>query len=537
MPTMRDPDIDMESQLAQCVVGGQLLDLAGEQEIDVYVMRTWDDARAVDANLIRDILRGRLASDPDPRGLRLRGARIVGRLDLENLSTAVALELHGCYLPEGLVARDASIPGLTVDDCLLEHSGEPPLAADRLRSAAGVSLVGTVILAGAPSGAVRFAAAHIGGQLNCSGATIRNSAGPALHADSMRVDQSVFLRHEFEAVGLGHNGAVHLSGARIGGQLDLSKATLRNATGPALDADRLHVDNGVYFRHGFEAVGAGAGGAIRLLGARIGVQLEFSDAKIRNESGPALAADRAQIDGSVFIRDGLEATGAGTDGAVRLPGVRVNGRLRLVAAGMTNISDPHARLLLDGLTYDGVPVGLSVDEWVALLRQDTPAYAAQPYQQLATAHRTAGNDREWRKILMAQRRHQIQAKALTGWSARIWAKLTGVTLGYGYQPWRALIGLLVVLAAAGSLCVAADKSLAHTRNSPTPGAGCTVVERMGVGIELGLPLIKTGARTQCDFATTTTGQALTVVGWGFQLLAWAFATLFIAGFTGAVRKT
>jgi hypothetical protein len=30
---------------------------------------------------------------------------------------------------------------------------------------------------------------------------------------------------------------------------------------------------------------------------------------------------------------------------------------------------------------------------------------------------------------------------------------------------------------------------------------------------------------------------LTVAGWGLQLLAWGFATLFVAGFTGFVRKT
>jgi hypothetical protein len=29
--------------------------------------------------VIRDILRGRLAADPDPHGLRLRGVRITGR--------------------------------------------------------------------------------------------------------------------------------------------------------------------------------------------------------------------------------------------------------------------------------------------------------------------------------------------------------------------------------------------------------------------------------------------------------------------------
>lgn len=38
-----------------------------------------------------------------------------------------------------------------------------------------------------------------------------------------------------------------------------------------------------------------------------------------------------------------------------------------------------------------------------------------------------------------------------------------------------------------------------------------------------------------------TGEAVlgkaTAAGWGLHLLAWAFATLFVAGFTGAVRKT
>jgi len=30
---------------------------------------------------------------------------------------------------------------------------------------------------------------------------------------------------------------------------------------------------------------------------------------------------------------------------------------------------------------------------------------------------------------------------------------------------------------------------------------------------------------------------LTAIGWALRLLAWAFAALFIAGFTSAVRKT
>ena len=59
-------------------------------------------------------------------------------------------------------------------------------------------------------------------------------------------------------------------------------------------------------------------------------------------------------------------------------------------------------------------------------------------------HRAAGHDREVRIILMAQNRDQIARTGVRGWD-RSWARLTGLTLGYGYQPWRALLLLLAVL--------------------------------------------------------------------------------------------
>ncbi|HYS39185.1 MAG TPA: hypothetical protein VEO01_26510, partial [Pseudonocardiaceae bacterium] len=64
-----------------------------------------------------------------------------------------------------------------------------------------------------------------------------------------------------------------------------------------------------------------------------------------------------------------------------------------------------------------------------------------------------------------------------------------------------------------------------------------VAQRVGVGLDLGTPLLKTNVSAQCQTTDATPGQVLMVAGWGLQLLAWAFATLFIAGFTGVVRKT
>lgn len=81
---------------------------------------------------------------------------------------------------------------------------------------------------------------RIGGELNCSGALITNPSGPALHGEHLHVDGNVFLGAGFTAVGDG-NGAVRLTWARIGGQLDCSGATITNPSGPALGAGALQV--------------------------------------------------------------------------------------------------------------------------------------------------------------------------------------------------------------------------------------------------------------------------------------------------------
>ena len=80
--------------------------------------------------------------------------------------------------------------------------------------------------------------------------------------------------------------------------------------------------------------------------------------------------------------------------------------------------------------------GLTRD-WRELLRHGTLRYAAQPYQQLAAGYRARGDDRQARQTLMAQRDDQL-ARTDASWRERWWGRITKVTLGYGYQPWRAL---------------------------------------------------------------------------------------------------
>ena len=303
----------VEESLVEHVGRGEWLDLAAKGEVvDEAAMRSWGEARTCRATVIRDILRKRLVADPDPHGLRLRGARISGRLDLGHLTTDVNLELSDCFLEEGLFARDARLASVRLTGCQLEHPAEPPLYADRL-ICSRLSLSGARIIADADElGAVRLPAAHIDGQLDFTGASLRNDSGPALIADGLQVGQAMTLRGGFTATGAGELGAVRLPAAHIDGQLDFTGASLRNDSGPALIADGLQVGQGMFFRGGFTAIGAGELGAIRLPGANIGGTLDCDGARLGNGSGPALNADGSQVGQYMFLRSGFTAIGAGS---------------------------------------------------------------------------------------------------------------------------------------------------------------------------------------------------------------------------------
>ncbi|UUU29124.1 hypothetical protein JIX56_03965 [Streptomyces sp. CA-210063] len=307
---------------------------------------------------------------------------------------------------------------------------------------------------------------------------------------------------------------------------------------PPVDAARFTAP--VMTMRGAVATADTPSGAVRFLGAHLGL-LDCDGARLANTSGPALHADGLRVDHSVFLRAGFRATGAG-HAVLALNGLSGEGSLFLDTSGVTRSGQATGALVgIDGLTYADLPAPVGLSRWLELLRDHTPGYSAQPYQQLAAVHRAAGHDSEVRDILMAQRRDQIDRGGLRR-RDRAWARFTGLALGFGYQPWRALLLLFAVLAGSVALAVVlgGPGGLGHTARASTPTTPCSVVERVGVGLDLGLPVVKTGARDLCAPVLTTgtpAGQTLTVAGWLLQLAAWALATLFVAGFTGAVRKT
>jgi hypothetical protein len=339
----------------------------------------------------------------------------------------------------------------------------------------------------------------------------------------------------------------------------VSGATLRNPTGPALHADRLQTDSGVLLDEGFTAEGTNVRGAVRLLGARIGGPLVPSSATLRNPTGPALNAEGLQTDSDVYLDEGFTAEGAGDDGAVRLLGGRIGGQLHAGGCAVSSKTKREHRWVIDGLAYSGVPQLAregNREAWLELLRAGTPRYAAQPYQQLAAAYRAEGHDSDVRVILIAQRQDQVVRSGLS-WPDRWWARTAGALLGYGYQPWRALLYLAGIpgrrprhlgrprprARRAGrprphNLSCASASSSSTTIPAPVP-APCTLVQTIGRGLDLGAPFLPVAPAVagSCQPTASPAGAALTISRWVLQLAAWALAALFIAGFTGIVRKT
>lgn len=396
------------------------------------------------------------------------------------------------------------------------------------------------------TGKISLDSARIGGNLNCSVAhpeqpdEASEPSDPrirALSADRLTVTGRVQL------VDLVVDEGVRLADAQIGGELDCAGARLHNSTGPALDVERATVRGPIYLNRGFTAVGEGAGGAVRCVAAELHNQLNCRDGSLRNPTGPALAADRLQVGGDLLL-DRLTAAGADRRATIRLKGASVGGRLHYDGASVTNEAGRTYEWHVDGLTYARAPRSGSPDgprnSWLDLLCRHTPEYAAQPYQQLAAVFRAQGHDGDVRTILMRQRRDQLERGALTDRIDRFWARLTGLLLGYGYQPWRALLGLVGLLAV--SVVLTAVLAGHGALVQPVPGgppSPCSTVDVVGVGLDLGTPFLPNirSASTGCQLAANPTGSALAVVRWVLQLGAWALAALFVAGFTGIVRKT
>jgi hypothetical protein len=452
-------------------------------------------------------------------------------------------------------------------------------------------------------GAVRLLGADITGDLSCSAAQLgHDDDGNALVADRIRVGGEAHLYNGFTT-----RGAVVLNGADITGDLSFRSAQLNgtNRDGNALDADGIKAGHDVLLDKelgdGAEPLPFTASGAVRLVRANITGQLSCSGAQLNGTDhyGRTLMADGMKVGSAVLLDDQFSAVGTvwlnsiRADQLVVSPAKRVganeiifnftaeeaqiarvlrwapdgqfSGQVNLENAYVGELEDnwtstgdqaqggwPFAGgLRLSGLTYGGL-ADASVEQRLKWIRSqyqgDKPAsFAAQPYEQLAAMYRQAGQEGEARTVAIA-RRQDLRKYGKLNWYRKFGNWFLDKTIRYGYQTWRAAVGLAVVFVAFLALSLVGQHQhvivpVGDTKDlHPVPTATqCThkypCFYPFGYTVDTVIPIINVH---QAEYwgpdGHASAGWVWVVSAWGATAVGWALATLLVAGYTGLVRQ-
>jgi hypothetical protein len=228
------------------------MDAVGEAEILAAstagrVLDCRDNAgarRPVDAALIRRCCH-ELKDRVDPRGMRLLGAAIAGTVDLTGLDVRFPIRFDDCEFDSALVIDGAQLYELALTAC----SRLPGLLANGVRIRRDLDLSGSHVTGAhatsastSKRSAIWLCESEIGGRLLCVDTVIDGGGERSIHADRAQVSGNIRLLHQFTA-----RGEVRLIGARIGGSLDLTGASIDSPlTGLALDLGEAVIEGSVF---------------------------------------------------------------------------------------------------------------------------------------------------------------------------------------------------------------------------------------------------------------------------------------------------
>lgn len=522
-------------------------------------------------------------------GVRVTNAEIEGSLNLQYAEIKFPLIFRDCLFDEAIRLDCASLSQLDLSGSLLEGSQ----IVDLTGRVTTTSLAATdlqiehhvLLMDGFEAKAeVRLTGAKIGGNLACFNGKFRHSNGYALIADKAEIRQDVFLIEDFEA-----DGEVSLFGAKIGGQLDCSNGKFRSSSAYALIVQGAEIGQDVFLTDGFEA-----DGEVSLMGAKIGGQLACSGGKFRAPQGYALAAQGAEIGQDVFLMDGFEA-----DGEVSLVGAKIGNRLDCRASkfhnpnglalniqaaqigesiilidgfdavGTVNYVFATARVLndseenwpetlyLNGFTYERLAPFAPVQAKKRLKWLRLQTFSPQPYAQLAAVLKASGHDEAATKVLIGQQDDRIKYAELHPFR-RFLNRVLGVFIAHGYQSYRALywamgfIGVGTLLFQWGyshpsQLITPSDvgnTSTAPTQVSPDYPAFNALIYSTDVFLPIvdlhqqsyWIPNANRGAEVSLLMLKCKQGALLRWYFWAHIICGWILTSLWVAGFTGLVRK-
>ena len=522
------------------------------------------------------------ASAPAGRaaGLRIEGAAIPGRIDLEGLDIPFPLRLRRCTLGQ-LVITDARLVSLSLagSTCTGVTAGRVSVTGS-MRLNAGFAATGRVWMPGA----------SIGGDFDCTSAQLgTENENAALLLDGTHIAGRVFLRGGETRLGKSDThrwfevcGRVRAMNARFDrGLICTPHARFAHEDGIAVELYALRTNGWATF------TGAEIHGGLQIATGHIGGQLTLASATIMGE----LDLEAVEIDGNLNLSDtelgprttirGSRIAGsadftrawAGYSREIDAAGSTIGGRLvwkdvkyePKSAEGppfMPSVSVAHAQaavldddpgawprghnLTLEGFSYRGldIPGDLGVgprsslarlrrhrpEGWLGaridwLLSQPCDRWSPYPYGQLAAALRQAGHDSAAR-VVSIERERQRRHRGGLNRASKLANRIVGLTIGYGYRPWIALVWAAIVMAVG-----AAVFSHLHPRDF-TIKDNPPVYHPLGYSIDAFLPIVN----LHQEDARTPKALGWSIYLWIHIALGWLLTTLGIAGVTGLIRR-
>lgn len=372
-------------KLEAALLKGEEADFSAEDPArnDIENSEQWGTERMLPAEgLARLMLSQPSGGLAHPERLVVRGARIVGRLDLgcgkarpflfqgcrfdspPNLNDCVAsfVGFVACWLP-GLDAQRIICNGpvwLTrshvagsamFEDAEIKDMSAPGLCVTG-RESPSLILSGAVVehdvdLSGADlEGTVGLRGARISGSLVLARAScLASSKAPAVDAIRCRIDGAVLAAPEFHA-----RGSVLFEGARIGGAVQLWGAKLSNAGQIALSMDHAEVGLGVM------ASDLSAKGALSMHHARVSCQLNFARAEVDYPRDDAIRADHVMVDGAFMLNGGAKIRGS-----IYLHGGTLDCSLNLYGLNVELEGEDRCGLVCDHTTISGALIANEVN--------------------------------------------------------------------------------------------------------------------------------------------------------------------------------
>lgn len=384
----------------------------------------------------------------------------------------------------------------------------PAIACDRLILGGSLILASSSLSAAGDEPAMKLSAASIGGPFDVRGSYIVNERGSAVGAQGavigIRTSVSDFCHMESG----GAESALDIERAVMHGPVLIEETVAKSAHGPGFSGVRAKVSD-MLLGPGFYAEGNTRYSAVILAGVSVSGQFAVRRSRFvnRNSLGTNLHVGDTTVGGSFELPMAAIATGPRVSNLV----------------------------VLDGLRYPRIPQAATLHEWIQLLSTGTTDYEAQPYRQLANGYKDLGDEGAARSIKIAQNRDRAKRGSFEGAVQRSLHLLSGFFIGYGYKPWRALIGLIGSLASATILVIVAGR-LGLLVLASDPLTQCNLSEQLSIAAPSAGPIFRPSGSASCIYINATWAQAFALANFALQLFGWAFLTLFIAGFTGLIKK-